>query len=74
MTGDLSPRQAGLLFARALRRVDRIQPASLREPVAAMLEAGIEQCTLCRPLLGKPVNHLIALADALTADDAGEAE
>ena len=64
---DLSPRAAALLFARALQRLDRIQPAAARAPIAAMLEAGIEQCATLRTLLGQPVNHLLDLARALTA-------
>jgi hypothetical protein len=64
-----SPRAASLLFGRALQQVDRIQPASLRDPIVAMLEAGIERCVVSRSLLGQPVNHLIALAEALTADE-----
>lgn len=64
-----SPRAASLLFARALRRVDQIQPLALREPIAAMLEAGVERCAISRSLLGQPVNHLLALAEALTAEE-----
>jgi hypothetical protein len=33
-----------------------------------MLEAGVEQCAVSSSLLGRPVNHLIALAEALTTD------
>ncbi len=68
MTEVPSPRQAALLLSRALRQVHRIQPATLRAPVTAMLEAGVEQCTIWESLLGKPVNHLLDLAHALTED------
>lgn len=60
-----SPRAAAVLFTRALRQVELIEPASLREPVAAMLAAGIERCALVPSLVGQQVNYLIALAQAL---------
>jgi hypothetical protein len=62
----LSPRATALLFARALRYVDQIQPHTVRESIAAMLEAGVEECTISsESLLGHRLNHLIRLADAL---------
>lgn len=66
MTDETSVRAAGLLFARALRQVDRIQPPSIRGPIVNMLEAGVELCTVSTSLFGKPVNHLLALARGLT--------
>lgn len=63
------PRSAAVLLTRALQRVDHIQPASLRPPIAQMLAAGIELCTVSRSLLGQPVNNLLDLAQALVDDD-----
>lgn len=65
-----TPRAAAVLLTRALTRVDRIQPPELRKPIAAMLLAGVEQCTVSTSLLGKPVNNLLDLARAL-ADEEG---
>jgi hypothetical protein len=65
--GELhSARAAAVLFARALGNVDQIQPPALRGPVRDMLAAGIERCAISASLLGQPVNHLIALAEALS--------
>ena len=61
----LSPRAAVVLFTRALRCVEQIQPPTLREPVADMLAAGIEECSVVSSLLGRRVNHLLMLAQAL---------
>jgi len=63
---DHSTRSAAVLFTRALQRVDQVEPESLRGPIIAMLAAGIELCASSRSLLGKPVNNLIDLAEALT--------
>ena len=64
----ISPRAAGLLFARALQQIDQIQPAALRGPITSMLEAGIELCAMRASLLGQPVNYLLDLARALTGE------
>lgn len=61
----VSPRAAAVLFTRALAGIDQIQPVALREPIRDLLAAGIEQCAISASLLGRPVNHLIALATAL---------
>lgn len=61
----MSPRAAAVLFTRALAGIDQIQPVALREPVRDMLAAGIEQCAISTSLLGRPVNGLIAVANAL---------
>jgi hypothetical protein len=69
--GDPTPsvRAAGLLFARALQRVDQVEPPSIRGPITSMLEAGVELCAISTSLFGKPVNHLLALARGLTEGD-----
>jgi hypothetical protein len=64
-----SPRATALLFARALQHVDRLQPPAVREPVAAMLEAGVEECAVSASLLGRRMNYLIELAQALTEEE-----
>jgi hypothetical protein len=61
-----SPRAAALLFARALRRVDQIQPTAAREPIAHMLEAGVELCATAQTLHGRPIVPVLRLAEALT--------
>jgi hypothetical protein len=53
------------LFARALRRIDQIQPSTARAPIASMLEAGIEECAISSSLLGHRLNYLMELARAL---------
>lgn len=68
MSEVLTPRAAALLFARALQRVHRVQPATLRAPITAMLEAGIERCAVSQSLLGQPVNYLLEMAHALAGD------
>jgi hypothetical protein len=60
-----TPRSAALLITDALAHLDLVEPPAAREPIRHMLRAGIEQCTMARSLLGKPVNHVIALAQAL---------
>ena len=64
-----SPRAASLLFARALSRVDQIQPPMVRAPITAMLVAGVEECVVSTSLLGHRLNYLIQLAQALVEAD-----
>jgi len=45
--------------------VDRIEPVAAREPTRWVLLAAAEQCGLDWHILGKPVNHHLALARAL---------
>lgn len=69
-----SPRQVAVLLSNALAHVDRVQPATVRAPVADILRAGIELCVISPSLIGKDVNHVIALAEAILASaDAGQA-
>jgi hypothetical protein len=71
MATQHTPRSAAMLLTDALAHIDRIQPASAREPVRQMLRAGIETCASSRSLAGKPVQQTLALAQALTSDDPG---
>lgn len=49
----------------AAETVDRIEPAAIRRPVRLLLLAAAEQCGLDWHILGKSVNHHLALARAL---------
>lgn len=51
--------------------VDRIEPATVRGPVRWLLLAAAQECALDWHILGKPVNHHLALARALL-DDGGQ--
>lgn len=67
MTGsqEYTPRSAVLVLTDALGHLDLVQPESLREPARHMLRAGIELCATTRSLLGKPIMHTLAFAEAL---------
>lgn len=62
-----TPRTAVVLLTDALDCLDVIEPVAAREPIRLMFRAMMEQCVVSRSLLGKPVNHVLALAEALTA-------
>jgi hypothetical protein len=44
---------------------DRIEPAAARDPARWLLLAAAEDCLSSWHILGKPVNHALALARAL---------
>ncbi|MFG2001623.1 hypothetical protein ACGFNU_20975 [Spirillospora sp. NPDC048911] len=54
-----------MLLTDALDHLALVEPRALREPVRMMLRAGIEQCAISSSLLGKPVGHVLMLAQAL---------
>lgn len=60
-----TPRSGALLLTDALTHLELLEPAAAREPVRLMFRAGIELCADSRSLLGKPVNYLLELAEAL---------
>lgn len=60
-----SPRSAAALLSDALAHVHRIEPAGCREPVRQMFRATIEMCAVSSSLLGKRVEHVLQLAQAL---------
>lgn len=62
MSDNPTPREAALVLATALANLDTLEPAAVREPVRDILMAGMEMCWRSRSLLGKPVNHTLALA------------
>lgn len=63
--GDHTPRSAAVLLTDALDHLALVEPPALREPVRMMLRAGIEQCAISSSLLGKPVGHVLRMAQAL---------
>lgn len=65
MSEDLSPRAASVKLSKALTQLDVVHPHSLREPLANILRAGIEICTISGSLLGGAINHALAVAEAL---------
>jgi hypothetical protein len=67
MPADHTPSSASRLLSEALAHLDVIQPASLRDPIRAILGAGIEVCVRSRSLSGKPVGEALALAEAVVA-------
>lgn len=65
MATDHSPRSAAVLLSRALVHLHVVQPPQLREPVADILRAGVELCTVSRSLLGLPIHYTLDLAQAV---------
>jgi hypothetical protein len=62
-----TPASASQQLSEALAHLDIIQPASLRDPVRAILCGGIQVCVQSRTLTGKPVDEPLALAEAVIA-------
>jgi hypothetical protein len=62
---EYTPRSAAALLSNALGCLDILEPAAAREPVRQMFRAGIELCTISRSLFGKPVQHVLDLAQSL---------
>lgn len=63
--GEQTPRSAALLLSDALTHLDRIQPPAAREPIRGMFRAEIERCAMSNSLLGRPVNYVLELAQAI---------
>lgn len=68
----MSPRAVAVKLSSALVHLDLVQPPELRGSVADILRAGIELCALSDSLLGKPIQHTLAVAKAIT--DAAQEE
>ncbi|GAA4226136.1 hypothetical protein GCM10022254_10160 [Actinomadura meridiana] len=62
-----APRSASVLLSDALRYLDLIEPPAAREPIRGMLRAAIEECAISNSLLGKRINYVLELAEALVA-------
>lgn len=60
-----TPRSASVLLSDALGHLDLIEPPAAREPIRAMLRAAIEECVVSNSLLGKRLNYVLELAEAL---------
>ena len=60
-----TPRSAAVLLSDALSRLDTVEPSEAREPVRQMFRATIELCAVSNSLAGKPVTHVLQLAQAL---------
>lgn len=73
MADGRSPRAVAVKLSAALMHLDLVQPHALRGPVADILRAGIELCALSDSLLGKPIMHAVAVAEAIT-DAAGRGQ
>ena len=67
MTTTHTPRSASALLSDALGHLNLIEPPAAREPVRGMLRAAIEECTISNSLLGKRINYVLELAEALVA-------
>lgn len=66
MADQHTPRSAVVLLSDALGNLDLVEPPTAREPIRSMFRAAIEECVGCRSLLGKRVNFVLQLAEALT--------
>lgn len=69
---DWSPSRAVALLTEALRHCDRVvRPPEIRDPVADMLRATIEQCVrlpdVRAALWGRPINFTLAIAEGIVA-------
>ena len=67
-----TPKTAVVVLSDALGCLDIIEPPLARGPIRAMFRAAMEQCVGTRSLEGKPVAHVVALAEALTTTAAAE--
>jgi hypothetical protein len=65
----VTPRSASVLLSDALGHVELIEPSAAREPIRMMFRAAIEECTISSSLLGKRLNYVLELAEALVAAD-----
>jgi hypothetical protein len=67
-----TPHSAVLVLTDALDCLDMVEPPLARGPIRAMFRAAMQQCVTTRSLEGKPVAHVVALAEALTTAARGD--